>query len=1314
MESPANTWKNSSPPTAQRRHRRLSVLVGAGALLGLLVCVLVWMLQPPPTLHVILIGNDRQPTLLASAEDWRNCSRDELRLRMKSWNPKSDSQAVLVYLTGSVHVDGTGQLLLGTADDNADHTRNPLSLGDVLSRLPKHQHGLVVLDMTCVETDWVPLARKAVEGQAECSWNVLFARSRGEADAPGLDGILNDGWSGQADGWNAARQRDQRVSFDELAAYIRHRRQTDEPPLGQGRTTPWWIQRGTAVSFAPAKDTPQQAVPVEDRTYPQQLRAAWPSNDQHSATATFLLLEKRWLRGEPVEALLKEGLPPATSDNGLSAAVQAWVNRIQRPKTGEPVLALPEEVLLAVLKQPDAWTQPMLLELAAASKLTITEPRSAATLQLWRAAISPTDTVWPLLLRNIRATVNWEELSRTPGEMSTLRNAAWQRHMAWATLFANGYCRPQTAEQAITVFEDQLRAMRAERAAQAEILAQLQKMETLATVLKPSSEFIALYQSLQKNSRSALVQAQQFIITEAARWNAEQRLSAVQRVRAGTNSSQDWALLRRWLDTGLGTFDERAEVWNMWLAADAQRQRSNRQREEHGTTPGWVDPASEQPIEVADNAPWRSQPPAQVQNRQEWLDWQTTQAAWDETNPLGLVNAEGEIVWAQRQRSSWQAAGGHALPVVETELRPEPATWPANTDTLTLGATVRIVDRNSESILHAETPSTTEVRVTPGELQLPTSIQQSRVTWQTTLLSTMEQAVSFKGVFLRLHTLHGPVFARLPIDTRALTQPLNLLVVQENDKPLSLEKLLLRPNGQPAVVRFALASRSAEARRVVVECPALQLTTAEVVLAPQSHTMLTFQRTPAPVPVIEPIRLTVLEFMVRDATTRAITQTLSLPMEAIDPRSLVSVKSATLSPAKNGAELLIHLQRAATLASPLLVKLDFPAERNEGLTIRNGLLGSLLQPADNTLSLSAGLNWSNGRMKTCEAQLSVDGVARAIMFRGEVTNLSRAIPMAILTIPSLQLITRAAHDGNRPLHVRIECDAEPPGATVYCSIGTGRDAEFRPEFESRRVDAKTTEILARWHESGGLTFAATRKDGAVTIPIGRLAGKRWLRGELHDAQGTVLATEWVPLVFDADPPKGLRFVDVPQKTKRGQPLKVTLEIEPPPGGLKDIRLFTGTSTNGEPDATATVLPAKPVDAKQRQWVVTMPMEDRPGPVTIHATARSNSGQSATIQHTLDRIDASELEDAKPGEVAGVILEGDIAQPKLEVKLTDTKKKSVTTTTDENGRFRFADVAPGNYTLSTLKTSSNRGASMPVVVKAGSTTKAELSLLLQSP
>jgi Carboxypeptidase regulatory-like domain len=1313
MEPPANTWKKSSPPTTQQRHRRLSILVGAAAVLALLVCVVVWMLQPPPRLHVVLLGNDRHPTVLTDADDWRNCSRDELRLRLKNWNAATTGKAELVYLSGSVHVDAAGQLVLGSADEQADHARNPIRLGDLLYRLPKCEHGLVVLDLACAETDWVPLARSTVEEKPELPWSILFARSRGEADASGLEGIVHDGWTGQADGCNPTQERDHRVGFDELAAYIRSRRLTDEPPLGEGRTTPWWIKRGTAVSFAPAKATPHETITVEDRTYPLQLRAAWPNVDQPTAKAKFLQLEQRWLQGEPVEAILKESQPAPKSDNGLSAGVQAWVNRIQRPKTGEPVPPLPEDILLAVLKQPEGWTQPMLLELSAASKLTIVEPRSAATLQLWRAAGSPTETYWPLLLRNIRATIAWEECRNVPGNMEALREAARQWHAAWATIFANGYCRPETAEQATTAFEDRMRRLQEEQVAHAEILVQLQNMDTLTTLLKPSTEFTALYQSLQKNVRSALAPAKQVMNLETASWTSEQRLPALQRVRAGSNTPQDWALLRRWLDTGLGSFDERAEVWNLWLAADAARQRRNQQRVQSGVAPVWLDADTEQPAPVVQNTPWRRATPALVENRQEWLDWHTTQAAWEETNPLGFANPEAEMGWAKRLRLSWQAAGGQPQPVVVAELRPEPAVWPANGTNHILGATVRLTDRISESHIRAESPSETEIRLTPSETKVPTSIVQSRVTWQATLVSPVDAGVSCRGVLLSLDTVHGPVFARLPIDTRALTQPLRLLVVQNDDKPLSLEKLLLRPNGQPVVAGFALASRSAESRRVIVECPALQLTTGEVVLAPQSHTLLTFQRAPAPVPPVEPVRLSSLEFVVRDAATKAISQTITLPLEAMDPRSLVSVKSAVVSPTAGGADLRFDLRRTAAISSPLRVTLDFPANRNEGLTIRSGLLGSHLQPADNTLSLSASLIWSNGRRKSCEVQLSVDGVARALVFRGDVTNLSREVPLSVLTTPSLRLETPTAHDGNRALSVRVECDAEPPGATLHCVVGIGRDGEFRPEFEARPVEAKTTVILAQWHESGGLSFAATRKDGTVAIPIGRLAGKRWLRGELRDARGVVLATEWRPLVFDADPPKNLKFADVPQKTKRGQPLKLLLEVEPPPGGLKDIRVFTGIATNGEPEAAATVFAAAPVDAKQRQWAVTLPMADRLGPVLIHATARSNSGLTATIQKTVDLVDAAELDTAKPGEVSGVVVEGDVVQPKLVVTLTNAKKKSLTATTDENGRFQFNDVPPGNYTLSAVKSSTSRGASLPVIVKPGDSTRAELSLLLQS-
>jgi len=70
-------------------------------------------------------------------------------------------------------------------------------------------------------------------------------------------------------------------------------------------------------------------------------------------------------------------------------------------------------------------------------------------------------------------------------------------------------------------------------------------------------------------------------------------------------------------------------------------------------------------------------------------------------------------------------------------------------------------------------------------------------------------------------------------------------------------------------------------------------------------------------------------------------------------------------------------------------------------------------------------------------------------------------------------------------------------------------------------------------------------------------------------------------------------------------------------------------------------------------------------------------------------------------ITGVLKAGTIPQPKREVSLLDASGKLVTTTqTDSKGNYKFINVKPGSYTLSSQKIETRQKCNVQLEVEAG--------------
>jgi hypothetical protein len=139
---------------------------------------------------------------------------------------------------------------------------------------------------------------------------------------------LAQGAGGEADGWNADRKRDGRVSVRELAAYVRELTHHASAAAGLPAQLPQLY--GAAADFdaflVPRGGPPALPAPAEPEPYPDFLAAAWTDRDAWRAdglhlraprlvrhlTLTTVRAERRWLTGGDLAGIRGAFDPPAS------------------------------------------------------------------------------------------------------------------------------------------------------------------------------------------------------------------------------------------------------------------------------------------------------------------------------------------------------------------------------------------------------------------------------------------------------------------------------------------------------------------------------------------------------------------------------------------------------------------------------------------------------------------------------------------------------------------------------------------------------------------------------------------------------------------------------------------------------------------------------------------------------------------------------------------------------------------------------------------------------------------------------------------
>jgi hypothetical protein len=395
--------------------------------------------------------------------------------------------------------------------------------------------------------------------------------------------------------------------------------------------------------------------------------------------------------------------------------------------------------------------------------------------------------------------------------------------------------------------------------------------------------------------------------------------------------------------------------------------------------------------------------------------------------------------------------------------------------------------------------------------------------------------------------------------------------------------------------------------------------------------------------------------------------------------------------------------------------------------------GYLNQAGDKLTLVAENLPFATDAGRNGLVYVNVDGYPRAFTFRttfagGNTPSTGDPVRQPILRINAPSFATPGI-----PYPLGVEIDNSPAGSTAEFSVervGEGAEGENRDsEVVTFSGDRRERLLFGVPGPRGALLFKPEVQDWSATVDVREVFGKRLLKLRLLDGEKAPILVldskqvgEWkdtkdiprvkevvVPVVLDGTKPEKIQFAELlPKKLERDTLLPVKASAQDPESGIKSAVFFVGKPTpDGKIPDNAVTAEGKLVDEKTGVWAADLPVPaGQPATFEISVRFTNNAGLSAIETVRIQLVDSNGKGTAggaagaggKPGIIEGSVVEGDRAQPGVEVKLTDDKNNlRAATKTDAAGKYVFKDVPPGAYKVTAAKSAAKTKGEMPVSV-----------------
>lgn len=416
--------------------------------------------------------------------------------------------------------------------------------------------------------------------------------------------------------------------------------------------------------------------------------------------------------------------------------------------------------------------------------------------------------------------------------------------------------------------------------------------------------------------------------------------------------------------------------------------------------------------------------------------------------------------------------------------------------------------------------------------------------------------------------------------------------------------------------------------------------------------------------------------------------------------------SVELAVPKEGA-LTVKVKFVKQKDSPLFtdksakVRLDLRPDFNEKLdpaTVGQGTFEADVPVGGEATLFAEGVKFKDNAAEEAIAVVSVDGYDRTFRIKTDFKSspAQQSTPFVNVRLSSLAQVP------GKPMTVTVESD-DSANDTVLAVDRIGNKS-----FETMKNYGKQSRQKAIYVTVGGdgdpVKFLPVVKDWSVDFATANVAGVR----TFEVSSGNTKKTR--ELLVDRTAPAKVK-IELPAKDKllagTEQVLRATGEDAESQVAAVYFYLGDAPAADGKP------APGSKVVSGEKQgdgsWVTKEPLRlpEARGDVKVGALFVNGVGLASPAEATAYVREPEKKEDQEKakkttGSIEGVVMQSIRPQPDLPVLLKDAAGKDVKkTTTDSGGKFEFKDLAPGEYTVSSVKrTDQNSNGSKAVTVEAG--------------
>ncbi len=447
------------------------------------------------------------------------------------------------------------------------------------------------------------------------------------------------------------------------------------------------------------------------------------------------------------------------------------------------------------------------------------------------------------------------------------------------------------------------------------------------------------------------------------------------------------------------------------------------------------------------------------------------------------------------------------------------------------------------------------------------------------------------------------------------------------------------------------------------------------------------------------------------------------PVNVMSPAEYVKTPVATVTPGKGTMSVKMVVSQEPDFRFPgeAPVQLSFPPqEALKGAFIREGfyrrnLIFNPNEPATAAVTLAGIIEDASEKAR---AYVGIDGIDRAFAYTLNPLGKTPATQLLPNTRPAVRVSlvpVNAKTVATQPVpRFPVLVEVDNPSATDSLElrlqpVGASKELTEIVKLETIRDTHIWVDVSGP--TDGGLLFTTRSRDWIKPLDLSHLRGKVEITGVL-ETKDRFVYSEPILVTVDATPPERITFLPIQPKLEKGKPLLVAALVNDPETDVVKATFYLFRKfDDGKIPADAIKADGIQSAKEPALWgaELKVPPEFR-GQGVVAVVFTNQVG----LANEPPRVQRVEIVDAKPagGTIDGKVVFGDRPQLGVAVSLLDAdRKEKGGTVTDDKGKFKFENVAPGNYTVAALKKDSSTGAAgaESVKVEADKTAKPTVTL-----